>query len=125
MKTVLRLLVLLALLLTSGVVTATTAQADNLTFKVQSSSDYELRMAFYSTSRSAYWPGGGKSYRLDDYEVKNIKLSCQRNERICYGAWEEGSDRHWGVGQAREFGCSNCCYTCRGNTTTSLINLTD
>lgn len=125
MKTMLRLIALVLLLVTSGVVTTTTAQADTLTFKVQSSSDYELRMAFYSTSRNVYWPGGGNSYRMVDYDVHNIKLSCRPNERICYGAWQEDGDQHWGVGHAREFGCTKCCYTCKGNTTTGLINLTD
>ena len=124
MKLLVRMLALLALLLTSGVVTTTTAQADTLTFKVQSSTDYEMRIAFYSTTRNVYWPGGGKSYRLLDYDEKNISLSCNRNERICYGAWDE-TGRHWGVGQAREYGCTNCCYTCKGVYTTKLINLTD
>ena len=125
MKTMLRLIALVMLLLTSGVVTTTTAQADTLTFKVQSSSDYELKMAFYSTSRNVYWPGGGKSYQMIDYDVHNIKLSCRPNERICYGAWKVEGEGHWGVGRAREYGCTTCCYTCRGNTTTKLINLTD
>ena len=125
MRTLLRMLALVALLLTSGLVTTTTAQADNLTFKVQSNSDTVLRIAFYSTARNVFWPGGNRSYILEDYAVHDIKLNCQRNERICYGAWEDDGDRHWGVGRAREFGCKTCCYTCKGNYSTKLINLTD
>lgn len=123
MKTLLRILALVAVLLTSGMFAATTAQADTLTFKVKSDYDYEVRIAFYSKARNVNWPGGGKSWLIDDYDVTDYKLSCNRNEYICYGAWAVDDDLHWGVGEHSEFGCKNCCFTCKGNTTTRLINL--
>lgn len=100
------------------------AKADSLTFPLKSSYDYELRLEFYSPSRDLYWPGNGKSWLLDDYETHNYKLNCKRGEKICYGAWEVDGTLQWGVGHQYSQTCKNCCYTCKGVTTTRLINLT-
>lgn len=123
MRSLLRLVALFAVLVTTTFAATGVAQADNLTFKVRSTYDYTQRISFYSKTYDREWPGNGRSWVIDDYETTNYKLNCTRGERICYGAWEDEGDLHWGVGRDAEFGCSNCCYTCNGNTSTRLITL--
>lgn len=117
-------LILLAVLAVTSSAAATAARADTLTFWMASDHEYTVRVEF-SSSKSRYWPGNGLSYSIDDYENHKFVLNCRTGEKICYGAWEEGGDVRWGLGYQRDRSCTNCCYTCNGNTETRLITLTD
>lgn len=120
----LRALMLAVVVLGAGLPSAATpASADQLTFWVKAENDYTTRIEF-SSSRNRYWPGDGKSWVIDDYETHKYVLNCRSGEKICYGAWEPETGTRWGVGYQRDRTCSNCCYTCNGNTSTRLIRLT-
>jgi hypothetical protein len=102
-----------------------TAEAqEQMTFRFQSFYKYRVQVKLYSQSRPAHeWPGGGDAYGLDDDESYDIELSCQRGERICFGAWVTGTGAHyWGAGDDGRAGCTDCCYTCDGGET-PLITL--
>lgn len=112
---------LLGLALVTG-----SAATDTIQFKFRSNHEYSVGLEFTSQDRNHQWPGNGKAYKIDDYEIHTYKLSCQRGETICYGAWLEGdSTQYWGVGMDNENHCSDCCYVCGGNTKINLINLNE
>ena len=102
---------------------AATARAETLTFMMSSDHPEILRLEFASQNRNVYWPGDGKSWTMEDYDVHAYKLNCRRGEKICYGAWTEDFSSSWGVGYQNGNRCQNCCYTCNGGTT-KVINLT-
>lgn len=111
--------VLIALML------VTAAKAATFTFNMRNSQYYAVEVELYAQNRRHVWPGGGEVYYLDDGEEKQIYISCQRGEKICYGAWISGdTDTYWGVGKNNSHRCSNCCYTCNGRSSRA-INLTD
>jgi hypothetical protein len=115
---------LLALGLASAAV-ATTAFAEGVTFVMRNSHPNAVEVELYSQDRSHVWPGGGEIYYLDDGETKNISLSCEEGEKICYGAWVSGDpDTYWGTGPSNGQTCSDCCWTCAGGETQE-INLTE
>lgn len=112
----------LLVLLPAFAVSALPAQADRLTFWVKSNHHYSVSIEF-SSSKTRYWPGNGKSWSIDDYEAHKYVLTCRTGESICYGAWEPNGTTRWGLGYRRDRTCSNCCYTCNGDTETRLITL--
>ncbi len=119
-----RLVSLCALLFGSLAVVAPPAQAQTITFRIQSDVDEILRLEFSSaTWENRFWPGSGKSWVLDDYEEHSYKLNCSKGEKICYGAWEPGGETRWGRGYRADRSCKTCCFTCNGGTT-RLITLT-
>jgi hypothetical protein len=123
MSSLLRAIALIVVLITTSLGAAGATHGETLTFKVRSTYDYTQRISFYSKTYDREWPGNGRSWVIDDYETTNYKLNCTRGERICYGAWEDDGDLHWGVGRDAEFGCTNCCWTCGASTSTRLITL--
>lgn len=90
------------------------AMAEEMTWQVRNSYDYRIRIAFYSLRYDRAWPGNGQGFALNDSRRHSFTLSCQRGERICYGAWPDGDDSapHWGVGQNRRHRCTTCCGIC-------------
>nr|WP_316651582.1 hypothetical protein [uncultured Gellertiella sp.] len=101
------------------------ADAAGLTFSMRNDHPNAVEVELYSQNRRHVWPGGGDVYILDDGETKQIAISCQRGEKICYGAWVSGdSTTYWGTGPNNGHHCSNCCFTCNG-TVTREINLTE
>ncbi len=94
------------------------AQADELTWYVQSLYPNIVELEFYSSDRDAAWPGDGQVYVLEDSEVHAYTLGCQTGEQICYGAWVSGdSSFTWGAGPGGTGGCDDCCYSCEGGET--------
>ncbi len=94
------------------------AQADELTWYVQSYHPNTVELEFYSSDRNAAWPGDGQVYVLDDSEVHAYTLGCQTGELICYGAWVSGdASTYWGTGPGGSGGCDDCCYSCEGGET--------
>lgn len=110
---------LAALLMTIGLVAI--AKADDVTFVMRNSHPNAVELELYSQDRKHVWPGDGEVYYLDDGETKEISLSCQSGESICYGAWISGDDStYWGVGPSNRQQCQDCCYTCEGGETEEI-----
>lgn len=117
----LRLLVAASLLAVSPFA----ASAEEMTVVIANSHPYAVQLEMYSQDRNHAWPGGGEVYILDDGETKNIALSCDDGENICYGAWVSGdASTFWGVGVDNSKECSDCCYVCDGGSTEN-INLVE
>jgi hypothetical protein len=115
-----------AAVLAAALFAPSVASADVMTWKLRSFSNNAIEVAFYSQNRRTEWPGGGKVYVNRTYDTVSYPLTCIKGEKICYGAWVKGnSSRHWGMGQGGKQKCTNCCYTCGGNTTTQIHNLNE
>lgn len=99
------------------------AAAETMTFQMSSDHENAVEIKMFAQSRRNVWPSSRTVFKLEDYDVHNFKISCQRGERICYGAYVVGdTDTYWGVGDRNQQRCRNCCYTCNGRTT-DLIHL--
>lgn len=85
-----------------------------LIVKITNLDKYAVEMAFYSKTNEGHaWPGGDQVYIITDSEPHTYKLSCQRGEKICFGAWRRGNQRsHWGSGYRAREACTSCCLTC-------------
>ncbi len=112
------------LLVVGGLVcTAHQATAAELTWHFQSDYPYSVDVELYSQSRNHVWPGNNRVWTLDDYDTHGISISCQYNEKICYGAWSRGDpDTYWGAGPDGQYACEDCCARC-GRGDTSLKHL--
>jgi hypothetical protein len=102
---------------------AETQQNHSLTFKFKSDYKYKVQVAFFAQERKHVWPGNNEAYNLDDSRVHEFRLSCHRNERICYGGWVTGNAKlFWGRGAQGKLACESCCYRCN-NDETPVIRL--
>ncbi|ESZ20604.1 MULTISPECIES: hypothetical protein [unclassified Mesorhizobium] len=100
---------------------ASAAQADDVTFAIKNSHPNAMRVELYSQDRDYVWPGEDKDYVLDDGETKQLPISCNAGESICYGAWVDGDEgTYWGVGPGNTEKCEDCCYTCNGGETEEI-----
>lgn len=101
---------LAAMLLTAGA-----AQADDMGFVFQNEHDKAVAIELHG--KDQVWPGGDKVYLLDAGSIKEVTVSCNPGEKICYGAWIAGNDSiPFGVGPDNNRSCSNCCYICVAHT---------
>lgn len=117
----LKMLVAAAGLLAAQFAMSMPASAADVTFMMQNNHPNALEVELYSQDRNHVWPGNGEVYILDDGETKQMPLSCEEGERICYGAWIMGDrNTYWGVGPGGEEACSDCCYTCTGGATETI-----
>jgi hypothetical protein len=97
------------------------AHADDVTFAIKNSHPNAMRVELYSQDRDYVWPGEDKDYYLDDGETKQLPISCNAGESICYGAWVDGDEgTYWGVGPGNKEKCEDCCYTCSGGETEEI-----
>ncbi|TIO47373.1 MAG: hypothetical protein E5X80_31870 [Mesorhizobium sp.] len=111
--------------LSLAVTVSSTAQAGDVTFQIKNSHPNAMRVELYSQDRDYVWPGNGKDFYLDDGETKELPISCEDGEKICYGARVDGDEEtYWGVGPNNKEDCDDCCYTCSGGQTEE-INLTE
>jgi len=100
----------LSILAFSSVRSASSAEA---VFQMRSLYKYKVQITFFSQDRNHEWPGGDSSYNLHDSKIHSFKLSCQRGEKICYGAWDSGDDdTYWGTGPENDESCDDCCLVC-------------
>lgn len=99
------------------------AAAETLLWRFESHHSNIVDVELYSDTRRGHvWPGNNRIYVLDDYSVKTISISCQRGEKVCYGAWVRNrSNLYWGVGYKNRNRCSSCCYTCNGGQTKVIV----
>ena len=94
------------------------AAAETLSFRVKNDSPHVIELAFYSMNRAYEWPGNNQAWVLKDNLIHTFRLTCQRGEDICLGAWQQGNrNRYWGMGFNADHECENCCYYCNGQTT--------
>jgi hypothetical protein len=123
MRKGLRGAILLALTTIYLSITTLPASAETLLWRFESHHANIVDVELYSDTRRGHvWPGKNKIYVLDDYSVKTISISCQRGERVCYGAWVRNrSNLYWGVGYKNRNRCSSCCYTCNGGQTKVIV----
>ncbi|MBW6423498.1 hypothetical protein KX729_18735 [Rhizobium sp. XQZ8] len=104
---------------------AVPALAADVSFIMKNDHPNAVEVELYSQDRKHIWPGGNEVYYLDDGESKQIHLSCQQGEKICYGAWVSGDKQtYWGTGPNNKQACEDCCYTCEGGETEE-INLVE
>lgn len=99
------------------------AQAETLTFRMQSFYPYTVHFELYSQTRNHVWPGGDQVYVLDDSAQHDSRISCMSGEKICFGAWSSGdSSTYWGVGRGDHDGCTSCCAYCNGGIVSHRLN---
>lgn len=99
--------------------------AADVTFVMRNEHPNAVEVELYSQDRNHIWPGDNKVFYLDDGETKQIPLSCNEGEQICYGAWVSGDKgTYWGTGPDNGETCEDCCYTCTGGETEE-INLVE
>ena len=89
-----------------------------LTFRFINQDSSRVLIKLYSQSRNHVWPSADESYYINggDSDRKHVELSCQDDEKICYGAWrasDEGS--YWGSGADDRHNCEHCCAVCGGD----------
>jgi hypothetical protein len=105
---------------------ANSARADSMTWQLRSYSPNAVEVKFFSQNRRVTWPSATTHYDIKDYKVHSFKLSCVAGEKICYGAGVSGNlRRYWGMSTDGKQRCTNCCFTCNGDTTTNVQNLND
>lgn len=120
-RSILSTMIIAVMLLSSGA-----AKADVLTFKLRSFSQYAVNVAFFSKNRKHGWPSLTTVYVISNYQVASYPLTCIEGESICYGASVKGNaKRYWGRSTDGKKACQSCCYTCKGKTTTPVINLNE
>lgn len=111
----------LAAALSLAVLFAPAAHAGDVTFRIKNSHPNAMRVELYSQERDYVWPGNGKDFYLDDGETKELPISCNEGEKVCYGAWVDGDEStYWGVGPGNKEKCEDCCYTCSGGQTEEI-----
>lgn len=90
---------------------STTAMAESLTWHFKN--NHESIVDFELYADNGKWPGKGSVYSLDDGSTRNVTISCDRGEKICYGAWVRGTESSsWGAGKGGQESCKSCCYIC-------------
>ena len=100
---------------------APAAHAGDVTFQIKNSHPNAMRVELYSQDRDHVWPGNNQDFYLDDGETKELPISCNEGESICYGAWVDGDEStYWGVGPGNKERCDDCCYTCDGGQTEEI-----
>lgn len=98
-------------------------KAATLRWNFRNQSGRRVEFQLYSQRRNWVWPRANRVYVLPDARLYVTDISCQPNEKICFGAWVAGNtNRFWGVGYSNSQSCPNCCYICGGGQT-RLIRL--
>lgn len=117
--------ILVALLFAVVAIIPVSTKADTMEWTITNNHPNSVLLEFYSQNYSRAWPGGNEAYVLNDSLPHTYLLNCYPGEKICYGAWVNGSGgkTYWGVGRNGRQGCTGCCYICNGDTETTPRNL--
>jgi hypothetical protein len=101
------------------------AKSEVYTFKVRSLHPNAVQIKFYSQARKGHqWPTSKTAWDLKDDETHALSMTCNRNEKICWGAWVKGGGRpEWGAGVGGTDGCKNCCFTCKNAESDGILTL--
>ena len=93
-----------------------------LVAQVKSSHPNIAYLGFYLKGAPIAWPGGGRHYVLDDYDVHTYRLGVRSGDTVCYGAYNATGT--WGTGKDGDGACTSCCWTCTGSeSSTGIQNL--
>jgi len=72
---------------------------------------------FFDRTDGGFWPGSGGYYSMNAGDTRQVTLSCDFGNKICYGARTDPYDGgFWGLDVNGNQSCSNCCTTCDGDT---------
>jgi hypothetical protein len=88
------------------------------TFYNRNATRTQINFRFFSETRRGWvWPAGGKSWISPPNGKRyHVKLSCLKNEKVCFGGWApKRPGYYWGVGKDGTKACSSCCYICNNN----------
>jgi hypothetical protein len=92
---------------------AANAEEVQMSYYLRNMLPHAVVIELYSQSRRHVWPGDDKVYLLLEGERKAVQIRCEARERICYGAWINGSAQiNWGVGPDNRETCTDCCAIC-------------
>jgi hypothetical protein len=106
---------LAGLAVAAGLLPAGFAHADDMGFVLEN--EHPRPVVLELRGKETVWPGNDKVYLLEAGEIKEVNISCEKGERICYGAWIRGNDSvTFGVGPDNDRTCRDCCYICVGHT---------
>jgi hypothetical protein len=109
-----------------GIAGSNAARADSMTWQLRSFYPIAVEVKFFSQNRKAVWPTATTHYDIKDNKTHSFKLNCLEGEQVCYGAGASGNlKRYWGKSTDGTKACADCCYTCKGNTTTKVLNLNE
>lgn len=113
---------LACLIIMSACLAVQPAEARNLVFHFRNISGSPLQYQLYAQERGNIWPGTTQVYTIPPSgKVFDAPISCQQGEHVCFGAWVEGrGDFYWGVGKNSQQSCSDCCFICKGTSTTLI-----
>lgn len=98
--------------------------ANSVTFEITSKDRRQVDIKFFSKTRDVVWPSTDRAYYIEAYnaEKHTYPLSCNRGEKICYGAYRhEDTSTYWGVGYKAQKGCDDCCITCGNGPLTAIL----
>jgi hypothetical protein len=74
------------------------SQSEEYWFKVRSLHPNAVHMKFYSQTRKGHeWPTSKTAWNLPDDEVHALGMTCNKNEKICWGAWVKNTGLQNGV----------------------------
>ena len=100
------------------------AQSEVYTFKVRSLHPNGVQIKFYSQTRKGHqWPTSKTAWNLLD-EAHALSMTCNKGEKICWGAWVKGTGRpEWGARVGGTDDCKGCCFTCKDLETSGVLTL--
>ena len=116
-------LLALGLIMAQAVAAIAPAYGETMIWKFRSHHANIVDVQLYASARNIVYPGNGRVWTLNDYDVKQMTISCVAGEKVCYGAWVRGTESsYWGGGRNNRQRCESCCYVCE-NRETPIINL--
>ena len=72
-----------------------------------------IGVRLFDKSNSLVWPGASQYWRAAAGGSVDVRISCQRGARICFGAaTDPQTSTYWGIGLDGNRGCDSCCFQC-------------
>lgn len=100
-------------------------KANRFTATIKNNQSSDIYIKLFSPARNNFWPQPDHYWILPSQDDRNFTVSCQENEKICYGAWDINDNYNvWGVGTYGRENCKECCSKC-GSHATFNINAFD
>jgi hypothetical protein len=76
-----------------------------------------IRFRFFDDENNGVWPASDRYYYTKRYgEGYRQALECEKGAKVCYGGWQPGAGKYWGVGENGVESCTDCCARCDGDT---------
>lgn len=104
----------------------TPVSATNMTWTFEKTCNDGLTtyLKLYDRDSGAVWPSTSTSWTFSRGERLNKTISCDKGNRVCFGAANEADDTrgYWGIGIGHFLGCTDCCRSC-GSASEATIEL--